>query len=216
MIVTGRPLSALWWFVVFPLWSFDCGAAFKVKSTGANGQHHAIIYPSTRATLVINTCCPRFFLSCSLVSIASLTPFDQTCHSFATSYPLPCTTSIDRLHLTYSSILPKESLPSQDSISPLQADMKVIASLVALTAATAVAAPAHKVTPRDLVDDAAPHQDDPNFVSAVMRAHWYWRRLHCAQDLVWDPELAKQARADVEKCPDKPTHVCRILVVLEE
>jgi len=85
--------------------------------------------------------------------------------------------------------------------------MKFAAFLVALAAATAVAAPTVDVKPRDLIDDDAPHQDHPDFISAVMRAHWYWRRLHCAQDLVWDPELAKQARADVAKCPDKPTHV---------
>jgi hypothetical protein len=85
--------------------------------------------------------------------------------------------------------------------------MKIIASLVALAAAAAVAAPAHGVKRRDLVDDAAPHQDDPNFVSAVMRAHWYWRHLHCAQELVWDPELANEARADIEECPHDPEHV---------
>jgi hypothetical protein len=85
--------------------------------------------------------------------------------------------------------------------------MKVIASLIALAAATAVAAPSHEVKPRDLKDDSAPHQDEPAFISAVMRAHWYWRKLHCAQDLVWDPALADLARADVAKCPKEPTHV---------
>ena len=58
----------------------------------------------------------------------------------------------------------------------------------------------------DAADDA-PHQDDPNFISAVMRAHWYWRRLHCAQDLVWDTELANAARADISECPKDPEHV---------
>jgi uncharacterized protein YkwD len=85
--------------------------------------------------------------------------------------------------------------------------MRIFAPLVALAAATAVAALAHGVKPRDLVDDAAPRQDDPNFISAVMRAHWYWRRLHCAQDLVWDTELADAARADIEECPHDPEHV---------
>jgi uncharacterized protein YkwD len=85
--------------------------------------------------------------------------------------------------------------------------MKVLASLVALAAATAVAAPAHDVKPRTLKDDSAPHNDDPAFISAVMRAHWYWRRLHCAQDLVWDQELANIAQADLNKCPHKPEHV---------
>lgn len=85
--------------------------------------------------------------------------------------------------------------------------MKLISSLVALVAATAVAAPAHDIKPRALIDDAAPHQDDPNFISAVMRAHWYWRRLHCAQDLRWDTQLADAARSDIEKCKDRPVHV---------
>ncbi|OAL00151.1 PR-1-like protein [Phaeosphaeriaceae sp. SRC1lsM3a] len=84
--------------------------------------------------------------------------------------------------------------------------MKLISSLVALVAATAVAAPAHDIKPRALIDDAAPHQDDPNFISAVMRAHWYWRRLHCAQDLRWDTQLADAARSDIEKCKDGPVH----------
>ncbi|CAO2651764.1 Nn.00g000470.m01.CDS01 [Neocucurbitaria sp. VM-36] len=84
--------------------------------------------------------------------------------------------------------------------------MKFFTPLVALTAATAVAAPAHHVNPRDLIDDAAPHQDDSNFISAVMRAHWYWRRLHCAQDLVWDESLANAARSDIEECTHEPKH----------
>ncbi|CAN9192498.1 unnamed protein product [Alternaria alternata] len=84
--------------------------------------------------------------------------------------------------------------------------MKIFASLLALTAATAVAAPANEIKRRDLVADDAPHQDDPNFISAVMRAHWYWRRLHCAQDLVWDTELANAARADISECPKDPEH----------
>ena len=84
--------------------------------------------------------------------------------------------------------------------------MKILLSLAALAAVTAVAAPAHKVKPRGFVDDA-PHHDDPNFISAVMRAHWYWRRLHCAQDLIWDTELADAARSDIEECTHEPKHV---------
>jgi len=85
--------------------------------------------------------------------------------------------------------------------------MKFFAKLLALTAATAFAAPRHEIKHRDLVADDAPHQDDPNFISAVMRAHWYWRKLHCAQDLIWDTELADAARADIEECPKDPEHV---------
>ena len=85
--------------------------------------------------------------------------------------------------------------------------MKLLGALVALAAATAVAAPAQRVKGRNLVADDAPHEDDGNFISAVMRAHWYWRRLHCAQDLVWDSELAKASRADIEECTHDPEHV---------
>lgn len=85
--------------------------------------------------------------------------------------------------------------------------MKFFAKLLALTAATAVAAPTHEIKHRDFVADDAPHQDDPNFISAVMRAHWYWRKLHCAQDLIWDTELADAARADIEECTKDPEHV---------
>lgn len=85
--------------------------------------------------------------------------------------------------------------------------MKLLGALVALTAAIAVAAPAHQVTLRNVAAGDAPRQDDPKFISAVMRAHWYWRRLHCAQDLVWDKELADAARADIEECTHDPEHV---------
>jgi hypothetical protein len=87
--------------------------------------------------------------------------------------------------------------------------MKFTASyLVAVMAATsAVAAPAPDIKSRDPMDDAAPRNDDPAFISAVMRAHWYWRRLHCAQDLVWDQDLANEAQRDVNKCPQHQTHV---------
>lgn len=85
--------------------------------------------------------------------------------------------------------------------------MKLLAALAALLSATVVAGPAVDLKKRDLVDDAAPHPDDPNFISAVMRAHWYWRRLHCAQDLIWDPELAEIARNDVAMCKHHPDHV---------
>ncbi|KAL5119915.1 hypothetical protein ACEQ8H_002277 [Pleosporales sp. CAS-2024a] len=80
--------------------------------------------------------------------------------------------------------------------------MKFIAGLATFAAAMAVTVPT-QVLPRN---NPVPHQDDPAFISAVMRAHWYWRRLHCAQDLVWDADLASAARADVDKCPDTATH----------
>ena len=85
--------------------------------------------------------------------------------------------------------------------------MKPLASLAVLLATTVVAAPAQDKKPRDLYNDEAPHADDPNFVSAVMRAHWYWRRLHCAQDLVWGQDLADTARRDIAECTHMPEHV---------
>lgn len=84
--------------------------------------------------------------------------------------------------------------------------MKIFTALLALAVAAAVAAPTHEIMSRNLVADDAPHQDDPNFISAVMRAHWYWRRLHCAQDLVWDTALADAARKDIEECTHEPGH----------
>lgn len=84
--------------------------------------------------------------------------------------------------------------------------MKILTALVALVAATVVAVPAHDIQPRALADDSAPRQNDRNFISVVMRAHWYWRRLHCAQDLVWDTRLADAARKDVAQCTYNPKH----------
>ncbi|OSS52013.1 hypothetical protein B5807_03101 [Epicoccum nigrum] len=85
--------------------------------------------------------------------------------------------------------------------------MKPLAILATLLTAAAVAAPAHDVTPRALYKNDAPQAYDGNFIDAVMRAHWYWRRVHCAQDLVWDQGLADIARRDVETCTIKPQHM---------
>ena len=90
--------------------------------------------------------------------------------------------------------------------------MKPFATLAALLTATAAAAPAHDVKPRALFNDDAPHPDDPKFISAVMRAHWFWRRLHCAQDLVWDQGLADAARRDISECTYMPEHVSDMLL----
>ncbi|KAF2652757.1 PR-1-like protein [Lophiostoma macrostomum CBS 122681] len=61
-------------------------------------------------------------------------------------------------------------------------------------------------TKRNQVDGAAPKIDDPNFISRVMDAHWYWRRIHCAQDLTWDPALAQAAFDSVNACTEHPQH----------
>jgi hypothetical protein len=84
--------------------------------------------------------------------------------------------------------------------------MKPLTVLLGLAATSVVAAPAD-IQGRNLFDDSAPHQNDPNFIGAVMRAHWYWRRLHCAQDLVWDDNLANAARDDISECTHMPEHV---------
>ena len=58
-----------------------------------------------------------------------------------------------------------------------------------------------------LQDASIPQIDDANFIARIMDAHWYWRRIHCAQDLRWDPELAKQALESVNTCTKAPRHV---------
>jgi hypothetical protein len=92
--------------------------------------------------------------------------------------------------------------------------MKLLAILVFLaTLLTAVAAlgyhSKHDVKRRDLYQDDAPKPDDGNFIDAVMRAHWYWRRVHCAQDLTWDQDLANAALNDISTCTHNPKHVSR-------
>ncbi|KAF2278835.1 PR-1-like protein [Westerdykella ornata] len=83
--------------------------------------------------------------------------------------------------------------------------------LFALAVASAVkAAPTdvHQVSAlAEPVKDAnVPKLDDPNFIGRILDAHWYWRRIHCAQDLTWDPELAKAAAQSVNACTKKIQH----------
>ena len=87
--------------------------------------------------------------------------------------------------------------------------LAILAFLATLLTATAVGLHKHDVKPRDLYKDDAPQCDDGNFVGAVMDAHWYWRRVHCAQDLTWDQDLANAARNDISTCTYKPQHVSR-------
>lgn len=74
-------------------------------------------------------------------------------------------------------------------------------ALVAAKAVLAVPAPAQQID-----DPNVPKIDDPNFIGRIMDAHWYWRKIHCAQDLRWDPELAKQALESVSACTNMPQH----------
>lgn len=77
-----------------------------------------------------------------------------------------------------------------------------LSSVFALAAALAV-----PTSSAPIDDKNVPSIDDENFIARIMDAHWYWRRIHCAQDLTWDPELAKAARESVNQCTKKPQHV---------
>jgi hypothetical protein len=77
-----------------------------------------------------------------------------------------------------------------------------LSPVLAFTAALAGTAGAQPVDDRNV-----PSIDDPNFISRIMDGHWYWRRIHCAQDLTWDPKLAEAARESVNKCTQQPKHV---------
>jgi hypothetical protein len=161
---------------------------------------HAINTPHLDRDLFLFVPCPSFAHLRSLP--AHLLSFTH-CHSFAA----PACTPSPILHHLYTS-----KRPQHDSLSLLPvlfqppSTMKPLAALLGLAATSVVAAPSD-VHIHTLFDDSAPHQNDPNFISAVMRAHWYWRRLHCAQDLVWDDNLANAARADVSECTHMPEHV---------
>lgn len=85
--------------------------------------------------------------------------------------------------------------------------MKLSTFLALFIAGAAVAAPGKAIKARDQIDGAAPHIDDYNFIGRIMDAHWYWRRIHCAQDLKWDPALAQAALDSVSACTDMPQHV---------
>lgn len=87
--------------------------------------------------------------------------------------------------------------------------LAILAFLVTLFTATAVGLHKHDVKPRALYSDDAPQCDDGNFIAATMNAHWWWRRIHCAQDLVWDQDLADAARNDISTCTQRPQHVSR-------
>jgi len=56
-------------------------------------------------------------------------------------------------------------------------------------------------------DPEIPSIQDQEFISIVLNAHWYWRRIHCAQDLQWSESLAVLARNDIKKCTHGVQHV---------
>lgn len=82
--------------------------------------------------------------------------------------------------------------------------MKLFPAFALIAAKAVFAVPAAM---QQVDDPNVPKIDDPNFIGRIMDAHWYWRRIHCAQDLKWDPELAKQALESVSACTNMPQHV---------
>ncbi|KAF2865154.1 CAP domain-containing protein [Massariosphaeria phaeospora] len=78
--------------------------------------------------------------------------------------------------------------------------------LLALAATRAVYGVPAELMRRQQVDDAAPKITDQKFISTIIDAHWYWRKIHCAQDLRWDPALAQAALESVSACTRKPQH----------
>jgi hypothetical protein len=85
--------------------------------------------------------------------------------------------------------------------------MKLSTLVTLVSAGAAAAAPRKSIKARDPIDDSAPHIDDHEFIGRIMDAHWYWRRIHCAQDLQWDPALAQTALESVNVCTNMPQHV---------
>jgi hypothetical protein len=86
--------------------------------------------------------------------------------------------------------------------------MKLAAFLALAVAHIAAAVPSSALQTRGSREDPEiPHIDDAQFIGTVMDAHWYWRRVHCAQDLHWDPDLAQQAFESVNACTEKVQHV---------
>ncbi|KAF2733924.1 PR-1-like protein [Polyplosphaeria fusca] len=85
--------------------------------------------------------------------------------------------------------------------------MKLLKAYTLALAGMVCAAPA-QVKTRDTAKegDGKPGITDAKFIGYVMDAHWYWRKMHCAQDLTWDPALAQAALQSVNKCTDMPEH----------
>lgn len=86
--------------------------------------------------------------------------------------------------------------------------MKLLVLISALVAAV-WAAPGAMVVPRDDSRDNSkiPAIDDKEFISTVLNAHWYWRRIHCAQDLQWNATLAEMAKKDIRTCTKNLEHM---------
>jgi hypothetical protein len=86
--------------------------------------------------------------------------------------------------------------------------MKLITFLALAAASIVIAVPTNGLQARGSREDPElPHIEDGDFIDTVMNVHWYWRRVHCAQDLEWDADLAQEAFNSVNACTDKVQHV---------
>ena len=85
--------------------------------------------------------------------------------------------------------------------------MKVLVLITALAAAV-LAVPKSDLIARDAIDSPEiPNSEDKELISTVLNAHWYWRRIHCAQDLQWNNTLAEMARNDIRTCTHNLEHM---------
>ncbi|KAF2643724.1 PR-1-like protein [Massarina eburnea CBS 473.64] len=87
--------------------------------------------------------------------------------------------------------------------------MKLFAFLALAAAPIAVAAPAAAaaVMSHAVRDGTSPPDiHDTGFQKAILDAHWYWRHIHCAQELHWNDELAQKAKKSVEACTEHMQH----------
>jgi len=86
--------------------------------------------------------------------------------------------------------------------------MKILI-LIAAVAAAVMAAPRRTLVTRDDSRDSReiPDINDQQFISTVLNAHWYWRRIHCAQDLQWNATLAEAAKNDIRTCTQNLKHM---------
>jgi uncharacterized protein YkwD len=82
-----------------------------------------------------------------------------------------------------------------------------ICTLITTLAAAVLAAPKSALVARARDSPELPGIDDEKFISTVLNAHWYWRRVHCAQDLQWNATLAAMALKDIRTCTKDLEHM---------
>jgi uncharacterized protein YkwD len=84
--------------------------------------------------------------------------------------------------------------------------MRIFAFIITLAAAV-LAAPKSTRVARARDSPELPGIGDEKFISTVLNAHWYWRRIHCAQDLQWNATLAAMALKDIRTCSKDLEHM---------